>query len=67
MAERKKHKGVPAPRWNVQPLRKIEGHVGLTCPDERCGEHGKPIQPVEDGDVLRCPTCRTTVTRLEQP
>jgi hypothetical protein len=60
----------PDPHWDVRPLVKIEAEIGYTCPDERCGEHGKFVTPVtRDGstegrairDRDRCPTCLTTV------
>lgn len=56
---------------DVPPLVELEADVGATCPDRRCGEHSKPVQPVRhpslpDGPADRCPTCLTTVTAWNQ-
>jgi hypothetical protein len=55
-------------RWLPQPLRVLNADVGATCPDARCGEHGKPVQPICDprGGLARdrCPTCLATVVAI---
>jgi hypothetical protein len=36
----KKHRGRPAPRWNVQPLRELKGDVFPTPPTESLRQSG---------------------------
>ena len=47
MPGEKKHRGVPAPRWNVQPLRKIEGDVYPTPPTGSPPGGGKSRQKTQ--------------------